>query len=69
MNLIAIDLNGTLLNSESVISPENRAALQIADEAGILVAICAGRATFDVKALLKFLDIPIIAAICGTVHD
>ena len=53
MKLIAIDLDGTLLNSDSVISPENRAALQRADEAGILVAICTGRATFDVKALLK----------------
>ncbi|MFB4183824.1 Cof-type HAD-IIB family hydrolase [Bacillus velezensis] len=69
MKLIAIDLDGTLLNSDSVISPENRAALQRADEAGILVAICTGRATFDVKALLKDLDIPIIAANGGTVHD
>ncbi|KXZ17154.1 hypothetical protein AXI59_14135 [Bacillus nakamurai] len=69
MKLIAIDLDGTLLNTDSVISPENRAALKRADEAGILVAICTGRATFDVKALLEGLDIPIIAANGGTVHD
>ncbi|MGY5190250.1 UNVERIFIED_CONTAM: Cof-type HAD-IIB family hydrolase, partial [Bacillus amyloliquefaciens DSM 7 = ATCC 23350] len=49
MKLIAIDLDGTLLNSESVISPENRADLQRADESGILVDICTGRDTFDVK--------------------
>lgn len=69
MKLIAIDLDGTLLNKESIISNENRAAIKRALDAGILVTICTGRATFDVKALLEGLDIPIIAANGGTVHD
>ena len=69
MKLIAIDLDGTLLNKESVISAENRAAIKRAVDAGILVTICTGRATFDVKALLEDVDIPIIAAKGGTVHD
>ncbi|MCY8915588.1 Cof-type HAD-IIB family hydrolase [Bacillus atrophaeus] len=69
MKLIAIDLDGTLLTTESKISAENRAAIKRAVDAGILVTICTGRATFDVKALLEDLDIPIIAANGGTVHD
>lgn len=69
MKCIAIDLDGTLLNKESVISAENREAIKRAVDAGILVTICTGRATFDVKALLNDLDIPIIAANGGTIHD
>ncbi len=57
MKCIAIDLDGTLLNKESVISAENREAIKRAVDAGILVTICTGRATFDVKALLDDLDI------------
>ncbi|MEC3607860.1 Cof-type HAD-IIB family hydrolase [Bacillus glycinifermentans] len=69
MRLIAIDLDGTLLNAESKISAENRAAIKKALISDCIVAICTGRATFDVKALLNGLDIPIIAANGGTVHD
>ncbi|MDA1476614.1 Cof-type HAD-IIB family hydrolase [Bacillus changyiensis] len=69
MRLIAIDLDGTLLNTESIISPENRAAIKKALVSDCIVTICTGRATFDVKALLNDLDIPIIAANGGTVHD
>lgn len=50
MKCIAIDLDGTLLNKESVISAENREAIKRAVDAGILVTICTGRATFDVKS-------------------
>ncbi|MDA7025465.1 Cof-type HAD-IIB family hydrolase [Bacillus sp. CLL-7-23] len=69
MRLIAIDLDGTLLNTESIISPENRAAIKKALVSDCIVTICTGRATFDVKELLNDLDIPIIAANGGTVHD
>lgn len=66
--MIAIDLDGTLLNTKSGISAQNREALIRAKEAGYIVTICTGRATFDVKELLGDLDIPIIAANGGTVH-
>nr|MDH3153072.1 Cof-type HAD-IIB family hydrolase [Bacillus licheniformis] len=69
MRLIAIDLDGTLLNTESKISAENRAAIKKALISDCIVTICTGRATFDVKALLNDLDIPIIGANGGTVHD
>jgi Cof subfamily protein (haloacid dehalogenase superfamily) len=69
MKLLAIDLDGTLLNAESVISEENKRAIKKALDSDCIVAISTGRATFDVKSLLGDLDIPIIAANGGTVHD
>ncbi|MGE6630282.1 Cof-type HAD-IIB family hydrolase [Bacillus sp. NPDC077027] len=66
--MIAIDLDGTLLNTKSEISENNRQAMIRAKNAGYIVTICTGRATFDVKSLLGDLDIPIIAANGGTVH-
>ncbi len=41
--LIAIDLDGTLLNSSGRVSPRNLAALQLAESAGIEVVISTGR--------------------------
>ena len=41
--LIAIDLDGTLLNSSSRVSPRNLAALHLAESAGIEVVISTGR--------------------------
>ncbi|SNZ17065.1 hypothetical protein SAMN05421503_3121 [Terribacillus aidingensis] len=68
--MIAIDLDGTLLNTESQIPEENKAAIKRALDADMLVAISTGRATFDVKSLVgNDLDIPIIASNGGTVHD
>ncbi|WP_390894839.1 HAD hydrolase family protein, partial [Bacillus spizizenii] len=52
MKLIAIYLDGTLLNKESVISVENRAAIKRAVVGGILVTLSAGSETCDVTARL-----------------
>ena len=41
--LIAIDLDGTLLNPDGEIGPANRAALHAAREAGAIVVPCTGR--------------------------
>ena len=41
--IIAIDIDGTLLNSEGKVSPRNRAALHAAHAAGIEVVIATGR--------------------------
>ena len=41
--IIAIDIDGTLLNSEGQVSPRNRAALQAAHDAGIEIVIATGR--------------------------
>jgi len=42
-DLIALDLDGTVLNSRSVISPENRSAIARARQAGYHVTLCTGR--------------------------
>jgi hydroxymethylpyrimidine pyrophosphatase-like HAD family hydrolase len=41
--LIAIDLDGTLLNSSGKVSPRNRAALKLAESSGIEIVISTGR--------------------------
>lgn len=43
MKLIALDLDGTLLTTEKVLSPENEAALRRAAEAGIEIVPATGR--------------------------
>ena len=47
--LVAIDLDGTLLNSEGEITKENREAIKLATEKGIYVVLCSGRITTSVK--------------------
>ncbi len=44
VKLIAMDLDGTLLNRQKIISPENQKALENAKEQGILLAVSTGRA-------------------------
>ncbi len=41
--MIAVDLDGTLLNSQAAISPRNLAALYAAAAAGIHIAFATGR--------------------------
>ena len=43
ISLIALDLDGTLLNSEKKISPRNRAALVAAQAQGVKVVLTTGR--------------------------
>ena len=43
IRLIAIDLDGTLLNSKVELSPENREALRRAHEAGVEIVLGTGR--------------------------
>lgn len=47
--LVAIDLDGTLLNSEGEVSVENREAISLAKEKGIEIVLCSGRITNSVK--------------------
>lgn len=43
VKLIAIDMDGTLLNSQKEIPEENIKAIQEAVEAGIKIVLCTGR--------------------------
>ena len=51
--LLAIDMDGTLLNSNKIISKGNKAAIKKAIEKGVKVVITSGR---GLKGLDKFLD-------------
>mgnify|MGYP003773169955 CR=1 FL=1 len=70
MKLIAIDLDGTLLNSESVPSLNNLEAIKNTLSGNHIVVICTGRASYDVAYLLgKEVKIPIIGVNGSTIHD
>ncbi|MGG4489260.1 Cof-type HAD-IIB family hydrolase [Metabacillus idriensis] len=69
--LIAIDLDGTLLNSENKISAENLKAIKSAQKEGIEVVVATGRAHFDVKEIFKDTGVKtwVIAANGATIHN
>ncbi|WP_406621010.1 Cof-type HAD-IIB family hydrolase [Bacillus atrophaeus] len=71
MKLIAIDLDGTLLNSKHQVSSENEKALRQAQRDGVEVVVSTGRAYFDVVSIFEPLGIKtwIISANGAVIHD
>ena len=63
IRLLALDLDGTLLNSHGQLSERNRAALAQARERGVRVAVVTGRRFRDARpiALELGVDVPLIA--------
>lgn len=63
IRLIALDLDGTLLDSRGEVSARNRRALAAAREKGVAVALVTGRRFRDARplALELGLDVPVIA--------
>lgn len=63
IRLLALDLDGTLLNHHGQISERNRAALDRARESGVRVVVVTGRRFRDSRpiALELGLDVPLIA--------
>lgn len=57
IKLIAVDMDGTLLNNEKHIAEAQREALKKAVSAGIKVVLCTGRPLFGVLPLYKELDL------------
>ena len=49
IKLLALDLDGTLLDSKGKISPENRTAIRRAEDLGVLVTIATGRRFRDAR--------------------
>lgn len=45
--LLALDLDGTLLDDRGVVSPENARALRLAQQAGVQLVLCTGRGLSD----------------------
>src|SRR5580765_5853444 len=63
IRLLALDLDGTLLDRRGKISERNRSAIEKAREAGVRVAVVTGRRFRDSRpiALELGLDVPLIA--------
>lgn len=57
IKLIALDLDGTLLNSEKKISEGNKNAIQLAKEKGVKVVLCSGRPLKGIKRYLEELNL------------
>lgn len=53
VKLIAIDLDGTLLNSRGRISQENLTAIRLAEDYGIKVVLCTGRPYVSMKSFVE----------------
>ncbi|WP_281659424.1 HAD family hydrolase [Halobacillus sp. Cin3] len=70
MDLIAIDLDGTLLNKENSISDGNAEALKNARENGVEIVIATGRAYFDVQNIFSSLPLQpwVISANGAVIH-
>ncbi|HEX3558573.1 MAG TPA: Cof-type HAD-IIB family hydrolase [Pyrinomonadaceae bacterium] len=63
IRLIALDLDGTLLDSQGELTARNRAAIRKARAAGVAVALVTGRRFRDARplALALGLDVPVIS--------
>ncbi|HEY6213109.1 MAG TPA: HAD family hydrolase, partial [Vicinamibacterales bacterium] len=59
VRLLAVDIDGTLLNSRGQIPDAHRAALDEAVAAGIEVALVTGRSFHFTKPILELLPIPL----------
>lgn len=70
VKLIAVDLDGTLLNEDHQLSKKGLESIRFAQANGIEVVIATGRAHFDVRAMFENTDIKtwIIASNGATMH-
>ena len=57
IRLLALDLDGTLFNSEKRVPDENKAALRAARDKGVKVVITTGRPLKAIEGLLDELDL------------
>lgn len=61
--LLAIDLDGTLLDSQHALPAENRAALHRAHESGIRIVLCTGRAFAETRPVLDEIGLDLDATV------
>lgn len=61
--LAAIDLDGTLLDSQSLVPPRNRAALQRAHDAGLKIVLCTGRSYTETRPIIEQIGLDLDATV------
>ena len=66
IKVLALDLDGTLTNSQKEVTPRTRAALDAAIAKGVTIVLASGRPTAGVLPLAKELGLD---AIHDTVHE
>ena len=54
--ILALDLDGTLLDAQSRITPENARAVRMAQQAGVQIVLCTGRNVREVRCFSEQLD-------------
>ena len=66
-DLLAIDLDGTLLSSQGRLSARNRAALHRVHQAGVRIVLCTGRSFPETRPILDEigLDLDATVTVCG----
>ncbi|WP_295731018.1 Cof-type HAD-IIB family hydrolase [uncultured Limosilactobacillus sp.] len=57
IKLVAIDIDGTLINDERAVTPRTIAAIKQASAAGVKIVLCTGRPMTGVRPFLKQLDL------------
>lgn len=62
-DLLAVDLDGTLLNSRHDLPPANRAALHRAHEAGMKIVLCTGRSYTETRPVIQQIGLDLDAAV------
>ncbi len=62
-DLLAIDLDGTLLDARHRVSARNRAALHAAHEAGLKIAVCTGRSYTETRPILDEIGLDLDATV------
>ncbi len=62
-DLLAIDLDGTLLDSRHRLPPRNRTALHAAHEAGLKIVVCTGRSFTETRPILNDIGLDLDAAV------
>jgi 5-amino-6-(5-phospho-D-ribitylamino)uracil phosphatase len=62
-DLLAIDLDGTLLDSQHLLPPKNREALHRAHQAGMKIVLCTGRAFTETRPVLERIGLDLDAAV------
>lgn len=54
--ILALDLDGTLLDAQSRITPENARAVRMAQQAGVQIVLCTGRNVREVRRFSEQLE-------------
>lgn len=63
IDLLALDLDGTLLDSEGQLPERNRAALHRAHLAGVKIVLCTGRAYLETRPVIEQIGLDLDAAV------